>query len=89
MMAACNRPGSASEASPSQLTAAWVVCLQDCFEVGRRFKIMNPDRMRSDYGKLMYLLMDAADPDVQELLEFNCIGSLRTGEPPAVSHCLH
>lgn len=41
---------------------------------------MNPDRMRSDYGKLMYLLMDASDPDVQELLEFNCVRPLRTGE---------
>ena len=53
--------------------------LQDCFEVGRRYKIMNPDRMRSDYGKLMYLLMDASEPDIQDLLEFNCVRPLRTG----------
>ena len=33
--------------------------------MGRRYKIMNPDRMRSDYGKLMYLLMDASDPAIQ------------------------
>ena len=38
---------------------------QDVFEVGRRYKIMNPDRMRSDYGKLMYLLMDASEPAIQ------------------------
>jgi len=40
-------------------------CLQDIFEVGRRYKIMNPDKMRSEYGKLVYMLMDAADPNIQ------------------------
>lgn len=27
-------------------------------------------QMRDTYGKLIYLLMDASDPDIQELLEF-------------------
>lgn len=51
---------------------------QDCFEVGRRFKIMNPDKMRAEYGKLMYLLMDSADDHIQNLLDFCCVRPLRT-----------
>ena len=51
---------------------------QNCFEAGRRFKIMNPDKMRSEYGKLVYLLMDSSDDHVQDLLEFKCVRPLRT-----------
>lgn len=51
---------------------------QDCFEAGRRFKIMNPDKMRSEYGKLVYLLMDSSDSQLQGLLEFKCVRPLRT-----------
>ena len=46
---------------------------KDVFEVGRRYKIMNPDRMRGTYGKLLYMLMDTADQNIEELLEFSCI----------------
>ncbi|GIL49858.1 hypothetical protein Vafri_6156 [Volvox africanus] len=51
---------------------------QDIFELGRRYKILNPDKMRSEYGKLMYLLMDSAEPAIQEMLEFKCVRQLRT-----------
>ena len=39
---------------------------------------MNPDKMRSEYGKLVYLLMDSSDDHVQNLLEFKCVRPLRT-----------
>ena len=39
---------------------------------------MSPDKMRSEYGKLVYLLMDAADPSIKSLLEFDAIRPLRT-----------
>jgi len=42
---------------------------QKVFELGRRYKITNPDKMRETYGKLMHLLQDAVAPG---LLNFNC-----------------
>jgi len=51
---------------------------QDCFEVGRRYKVMNPDKMRSDYGKLIYMLQDSQDSQIQSLLEFKCVRPLQT-----------
>jgi len=45
--------------------------LQKVFEVGRRFKIMNPSKMRSSYGKLMYMLQDAMPRSSQEAIGMN------------------
>lgn len=41
------------------------------FEIGRRYKIMNPERMRSSFGKLMYMIQDSRLPEVREALEFD------------------
>jgi hypothetical protein len=48
------------------------------FEIGRRYKIMNPDRMRGEYGKMLYLLQDCAQPDIQEYLGFNVCVPVKT-----------
>lgn len=39
---------------------------------------MNPEKMRSEYGKLIYMLQDSTTPHVQELLQFSCVRNLKT-----------
>eukprot|EP00918_Siedleckia_nematoides_P058907 GHVU01128533.1.p1 GENE.GHVU01128533.1~~GHVU01128533.1.p1 ORF type:complete len:612 (-),score=113.78 GHVU01128533.1:326-2077(-) len=51
---------------------------QEVFEISRRYKMLNPDRMRDSYGKLLYLLMDSCNPRVQEMLEFQCVTQVHT-----------
>ena len=46
---------------------------QRIFEIGRRFKCMNPDRMRSCFGKLVHLLQDAGQPEIRRELGFSCL----------------
>lgn len=48
------------------------------FEIGRRYKILNPERMRSSYGKLIYLLMDSRKQDVYDLLQFDFVDHVNT-----------
>ncbi|KAI0685027.1 hypothetical protein BC835DRAFT_1408963 [Cytidiella melzeri] len=51
---------------------------QQVFELGRRHKIMNPDKMRSTYGKLVYLLQDSQTPEVKNMLGFSCVKPITT-----------
>lgn len=51
---------------------------QEAFEIGRRYKIMNPEKMRSIYGKLMYMVQDAVEPRMQRSIRVNCMRPIRT-----------
>eukprot|EP00434_Breviolum_minutum_P009574 symbB.v1.2.008432.t1/scaffold522.1/size192531/5 len=51
---------------------------QTVLEIGRRYKILNPERMRDSYGKLMYFLQDSHKPEVRDLLEFDIVSSVRS-----------
>ncbi|KAL7747829.1 hypothetical protein RI367_006764 [Sorochytrium milnesiophthora] len=51
---------------------------RNVFEIGRRHKIMNPEKMRSTYGKLIYMLQDSAVPEVCDMLQFSCIRPVKT-----------
>jgi len=48
------------------------------FEIGRRYKILNPDKLRGSYGKLMHMLQDSIKGEVTRQLDFECVGSVKT-----------
>jgi Protein of unknown function (DUF2009) len=58
--------------------AANNVFFQRVFEIGRRHKIANPEKMRSTYGKLVFLLQDSQTEDIARMLDFSCVMPLRT-----------
>lgn len=53
--------------------------LRRCFEIARRYKILNPEKMRSEYGQLVYLLQDAASiEDLKELVGVELAAPVKT-----------
>jgi hypothetical protein len=48
------------------------------FEIARRHKIMNPEKMRTEYGKMIFLLQDAVSPTVKPHLGFSVKGPIET-----------
>ena len=57
LVQAHNSGGSLSKDATSGQQASVALCRR-MMEVGRRYKILNPDRMRESYGKLMFILQD-------------------------------
>lgn len=51
---------------------------QEMFEVARRYKVMNPEKMRGEYGKMLYLLQDAGTASIRRHLHLNLDGGIRT-----------
>jgi hypothetical protein len=48
------------------------------FEVARRYKVMNPEKMRSVYGKMVLMLQDATTPEIQQTLGFELVRDMST-----------
>ncbi|ODV96008.1 hypothetical protein PACTADRAFT_49430 [Pachysolen tannophilus NRRL Y-2460] len=51
---------------------------QSVFEIGRRYKIMNPEKMRDTFGKLMYMVMDSRLPEIKNHMEFDLYKPIKT-----------
>ena len=51
---------------------------QKIFEITRRHKIRNPEKLRNVYGKLVHVLMDAQNPTIDELMGFRVVSNLNT-----------
>lgn len=55
-----------------------ITLFTDLFEIGRRYKIMNPAKMRNTYGKLMYILMDTESYSIKNELKINFVKPILT-----------
>lgn len=62
------RSGKNADEQDYAASADWY---KKVFEIGRRYKIMNPEKMRDSFGKLMYMIMDSRMPEIKNELEFD------------------
>ena len=52
--------------------------LKTFLEISRRYKIMNPEKMRSEYGKLVLLMQDAVSAEIRPLIGVDIKQPIRT-----------
>lgn len=63
--------------------------IQAAVEMFRRYKMMNPDLLRTDYVKFLYMIQDAVQSDAaREALGFNIVKELVTVGRYCVAHSL-
>lgn len=74
MVAAESRPKLLTQTDLSESANVY----RSIFEVGRRFKIMSPEKLRTTYGKLIHMLMDAASREVISSIGFPLIDPIET-----------
>lgn len=48
------------------------------FEITRRHKIMNPEKLRTNYGKMVYMLQDASADEANTMLQFSLASTINT-----------
>ena len=53
---------------------------QRLIEIARRHKIMNPEKMRGEYGKLLYLLQDSVSPTIQSQMGVSFVAGISSGQ---------
>ena len=52
--------------------------IQKMLEIARRYKITNPEKMRSEYGKLICLMQDAVSIETKRILGINIEKNIKT-----------
>lgn len=71
-------PGAGVAAAVGHDYAAHAAFLRHALEVARRYKVLNPDRLRTAYAPLVHVLQDSRLPHVRGVLECDLVAPLAT-----------